>query len=457
VISFDPIMGARLKHRGEEVKAVRERYQRPAIRDEGRKWKLDYRDYSSGVPQRRSKVWSKSKVRTQREAQRLADQFMEEVNEKNNSPQLASVISTDVPTNNAISLGIEGKSLTLSQLKDKCMELSWPLLKKSTRDNYEYYFSTHLIPQFGNHEIAELSTMEFQAFFNSLLGRLSTYTICNMHAALRAALGEAQTWDLIMKNAAIGVKLPTKRPSKPTQLLTFQQIKAVIEHLPEPTRTIVTLIVFGSMRVGEALALRWNDILEDCIVIDERLYDGDLDDPKTLNGNREVPFDAQGVMKAALGGIWNKSKNRKQDDFVFATRMGTPTERRNVLRHLKVTAKELGLPKSIDFRSFRTMHASLMRRTGARPEVARDNMGHSEIAMTLEGYSRTWWDERTTAVSAVVDMVMNSENNTQQRKETGNRLMLFRPESEGIAIGAPNGAPAPKVVHAQAAKSIVSD
>jgi integrase len=29
------------------------------------------------------------------------------------------------------------------------------------------------------------------------------------------------------------------------------------------------------MRVGEALALRWNDILEDCIVIDERLYVGD--------------------------------------------------------------------------------------------------------------------------------------------------------------------------------------
>jgi integrase len=190
------------------------------------------------------------------------------------------------------------------------------------------------------------------------------------------------------------------------------------------------------MRVGEALALRWNDILENCIVIDERLYDGDLDDPKTLHGNREVPFDAQGVMKAVLGGIWKESKNRKQDDFVFATRLGTPTERRNVLRHLKVTAKKLGLPRSIDFRSFRTMHASLMRRSGARAEVARDNMGHSEIAMTLEGYSRTWWDERTTAVSAVVDMVMNSKNNAQQQQEYGVRRMLFQAESESNAIGA---------------------
>jgi len=34
------------------------------------------------------------------------------------------------------------------------------------------------------------------------------------------------------------------------------------------------------------------------------------------------------------------------------------------------------VPAEIDFRSFRTMHASLMRRMGGRLEVARDNMGH---------------------------------------------------------------------------------
>jgi len=47
-------------------------------------------------------------------------------------------------------------------------------------------------------------------------------------------------------------------------------------------------------------------------------------------------------------------------------------------------------------------------------------------------------------------MVMNSDNDTQQQKESGDRRMLFQPESEGIAIGAPIGAPAPKAVHAQA-------
>lgn len=185
---------------------------------------------------------------------------------------------------------------------------------------------------------------------------------------------------------------------------------------------------------------------------------GEAGRPRPGGGNREVPFDGQGVMKSAIGRIWQESKHRKHDDFIFATRSGTPTERRNVLRHLKAAAKELGIPRSIDFRSFRTMHASLMRRSGARPEVARDNMGHSEIQMTLEGYSRTWWDERKSAVTAVVEMVMNSDpkDDNQQQKEAGERRLLFQPEPEEIAIGTPSGTLAPKVVQMQPANSSVN-
>ncbi len=94
------------------------------------------------------------------------------------------------------------------------------------------------------------------------------------------------------------------------------------------------------------------------------------------------------------------------------------------------------------------MHASLMRRTGARPEVARDNMGHSEIPMTLEGYSRTWWDERASAVSAVVHMVMSADaaNESNQQQKADVRRMLFLPEPEPIVSGTPTGSPAPEIV-----------
>jgi hypothetical protein len=64
------------------------------------------------------------------------------------------------------------------------------------------------------------------------------------------------------------------------------------------------------------------------------------------------------------------------------------------------------------------MHASVMRRTGARPEVARDNMGHSETSMTLNGYSRSWWDERISAVANAVAVVVAAPAARPERTET---------------------------------------
>ena len=75
-------------------------------------------------------------------------------------------------------------------------------------------------------------------------------------------------------------------------------------------------------------------------------------------------------------------------------------DRRNRLRlHLKPAVKKLGLPPAVDFRSFRTMHSSLMSSAGARPEVTRDNMGHANIDVTQNVYNKTWWEERVESVS----------------------------------------------------------
>jgi site-specific recombinase XerC len=119
------------------------------------------------------------------------------------------------------------------------------------------------------------------------------------------------------------------------------------------------------------LALRWRRIHADRIV-EERVYEGEFDDVKTDAGEREVPFDKRGLTKSALIGRWNASKHRQPDDLVFCTRKGGALERRNLLRHIKIAATKLGLAKAVGFRSFRTMHSSLMLREDARPEVVRD-------------------------------------------------------------------------------------
>jgi len=67
-----------------------------------------------------------------------------------------------------------------------------------------------------------------------------------------------------------------------------------------------------------------------------------------------------------------------------------------------------GAEVAIDFRSVRTMHASLMRRYGARLEVARDNMGHagSTGSITLDVYrkpggtSASTWSRKLSRLSS---------------------------------------------------------
>ena len=82
------------------------------------------------------------------------------------------------------------------------------------------------------------------------------------------------------------------------------------------------------------------------------------------------------------------------------------------------TAEKLQLSSGVDFRSFRTMRASLMRRYGARLGVARDNMGHagSTGSITLDVYSKTWWDERVDAVTRIVEAVFAEPEEKEEKK-----------------------------------------
>jgi hypothetical protein len=151
-----------------------------------------------------------------------------------------------------------------------------------------------------------------------------------------------------------------------------------------------------------------------------------------------VPFDRDGVLLSIITDLWQRATLRGPDDLVFANRAGKPLDRRNLLnRHMKPVATKLGLPAGVDFRSFRGMHASLMRRSGARPEVTRDNMGHTETDLTMDVYTKVWWDERVDAVSRAVKLFMESA----PAQETPNSPVVEPAHASKTAMGAPEWVP----------------
>lgn len=112
---------------------------------------------------------------------------------------------------------------------------------------------------------------------------------------------------MLDRNPAVGAKLPRKHAVKPTVLLPLVEIRRVLETVSEPTKSLLILMVFASMRVGEVLALRWENVLRDRIIVDERVYDDEFDEVKTDAGNRELPFDRHGVILAALQRMWARN------------------------------------------------------------------------------------------------------------------------------------------------------
>src|SRR6266705_349897 len=341
---------SRSKHHGRRI-VVRERHQRPRVKDLGSKWKIFYWDYSSGKRCAHTKSWAKSRFPTWAEAQREADQFIEGINERNNQPQ-------------PFHFG-EG---TLAALVEMCRERIWPLLKNSTRISYDFFLETHILPKWGSVKLTRMRTIELQDFFNSFSPRLAAKTIRNMHGCMRAVFNQGKAWGLLTANPALGVRLPRKKARKPPVVLAKQDIRRVIDALPEPTKSIVTLMIVGSLRIGEVTALRWGRIHLDRIEVVERFYEGEFDDTKTDAGRRSIPLDSFGILRAVLDAAWQRSKDRNPGSLVFTNARGGPVNRRNLLRRqLKPTIKKLGLPASVDFRSFRTMHSSLMSSIGVRP------------------------------------------------------------------------------------------
>ena len=200
MIPFGATYNPRLKHHERRI-VVREKHQRPEVKDLGTKWRVVYWDYSSKPRRKRSKVWSKQTAPKKWDAQRLADRFMERVNARNNDPGL-------YPSHDE----------TLASLVAKCREKTWPYLKNSTRQHYGFFMDKYLLPTWGTMKLRRMSVIELQDFFNAFHPRLSPKSIRLMHACLRVHLNQAKVWEMVEKNPAIGVRLPRRKQRKPTIL-----------------------------------------------------------------------------------------------------------------------------------------------------------------------------------------------------------------------------------------------
>jgi integrase len=183
-----------------------------------------------------------------------------------------------------------------------------PTRRPATYALYEMIVRIHLAPALGKYELKRLSVPIVQAFLNSKLrdGR-SVRNVQIMRQVLSAALSRAVREELITRNVARLVELPSWEPSvvepwSPAEALAFLQ--AAID---DPLYPAFVLLLLYGMRRGEVLGLRWQDIDFEAQIIHVRQQihrsQGQLriGPVKTRAGSRDLPL--LGLAHHALGRV----------------------------------------------------------------------------------------------------------------------------------------------------------
>ena len=294
-------------------------------------------------------------------------------------------------------------------LKD-FVQMDWepvvlPTLKYATQRHYKYMLGVHLIPIFGERRLPDISREAIQTFLAAKLrDGFAWETVHHIRCALSKVLGTAEEWDYISDNPVRKTRLPRREHKSERSILTPEQIKQLLVALPEPSKSVATLLVLTGLRIGELLALRRKSIDLDArtLRITETVYDGHFDTPKTKCSVRSIPIGSESI--SILSAL--RSKAGDPDSLVFSTCSGQPLCRRNLLhRHLQPVCEELGLPR-ITWHSLRHCHATLLDVVGAPLGTIQALLGHASSEVTRQIYLHAIPAEQRRAVEGVEKLLI---------------------------------------------------
>ena len=266
----------------------------------------------------------------------------------------------------------------------------------------------HLLPRFEQLEIASLTRQRIQAFCTTKLGDgYAPHSVHHFHEVLSAVLRTAVEWGHIDENPAHGVSLPRLQLKRPKWVLTPQQAANLIEMLPDPSKTMVTVALLTGLRRGELLALRWRSLDEEHsrLVVSEAVYDEHFDTPKTTAGNRFVPIAA--TLLEQLQQYRKQSKRQEPDDLIFSARNGRPVSQKNLLdRHIGPACEKLKLRRAT-WITFRRTYSSWSHQKGIPDKLIAELMGHANVYTTLNVYTQVMDESRRSAAEQIGNELFN--------------------------------------------------
>jgi integrase len=260
-------------------------------------------------------------------------------------------------------------------------------IRPETLLDYKADLERHAIPFFGHLELAEIEPRDLKALAAYLAGKgLAPATVRCILGPVRALFATAYEDGLIRTNPAAGLRLaqPNQHGQQAKRkALSEAELQRFLAALPPEWRLFFEFLAHTGLRIGEAIALTWNDVDlgKRRLHVRRRLYRGRLDTPKSDYGLRIIP-----LAPALTQALWRMRGTRPGDAVVFSSEAGGYLDPSNTrARVLKPAARKAGLPW-IGFHTFRHTCATTLFRHGLNAKQVQAWLGHHSPAFTLSTY-----------------------------------------------------------------------
>lgn len=240
--------------------------------------------------------------------------------------------------------------------------------------------------------LQKLTGMDVQRLINSLDGQISAAYIKKVYQLLNMAINKAVALDILVRNPLAIVEQP-KVTQKKIQIFTIDEVHRMLDYTKVHRRKRlymeILLAAYTGARIGELLALTWDDIIPGFIHINKTLVkDGHgifylQNEPKTSNSNRDVSI-PHSVNQALQE--W-KEETRANTGLLFHTRSGryVISDNERVVFHKVQDA--LGITPIRGFHALRHTHASQLLANGVPIAEVSKRLGHVSPVITLNTYT----------------------------------------------------------------------
>lgn len=305
------------------------------------------------------------------------------------------------------------ENMSFQELYDIYIKSKMQKLKPESLRSIKSRFNNYILPFFKDYKINKIDNKSYIEWKDYILQKGFSFKYnSSLHGAMVSILNYAIDFYDLDKNIASKVgNFSKKYYIKKVDFWTFEEFNKFISSIDDKLYySLYTTLYYTGMRLGECLALKWNDFIDDYIDINKTIgkskNNGEyiITTPKTMSSIRKIKLDDKTKnILLELKEYYKKIPNFSNDWFIFG---GINAMAQTTIGRRKDEYCKKGNVKRIKIHDFRHSHATLLLSEGVPITVISKRLGHSDITMTLNTYSHLVPEDEDKAIN-----ILNNLNN----------------------------------------------